>query len=215
MSIPRIRARMVSAGRYWQCQRSRPQRSAWHRGDSDDARQHIVASYTRVLPRKFLMKRLAVIITAICLVVPSVASARQYMGGHPKQTVIYGAFAISPTNHGDTFSGNNRTPNDWLVAHCFKAYESTARRNWAVEYYSGFSNPGCNRVASNGLAVLKVERWDSSDGTSGLYWTPVIEFDGASAPCYVDSYTHQPRMPWDAVDDLFRIHCPTTSFGRP
>jgi hypothetical protein len=149
------------------------------------------------------------------LAIPALASARQYLGGHPKETVIYGLYAFAPTSHGDEYQPSVRIPNNWLVAHCFTAYESTARYNWAIEYYSGGTNPACNSVASNGLTVLKIERWDFSDGTSGLYWTPVTAFDGASSSCYVASYKGQPRMPWSVVDDLFRMHCPSSQFGRP
>jgi hypothetical protein len=159
-------------------------------------------------------KLLAALSVAVLVAIPSLASARQRMGGQPKLTVLFGAYAIQPTNRGDTWVGGQNVPSRWVIQHCTTVFESTVRTNWAVEYATGYQGR-CRPVASNGLAVLKIERWSFSDGTSGLYWTPVTEFDGSSASCFVSSYKDQPRMPWDVVDDLFRIHCPTQAFGSP
>jgi hypothetical protein len=159
-------------------------------------------------------KLLAALGVAVMLAIPALASARQRMGGHPKMTAVFGAYAIEPTNHGDTWVGGQNVPSPWVIQHCTTAFESTVRTDWAVEYSTGYQGR-CSPVASNGLAVLKIERWNFSDGTSGLYWTPVTEFDGSSSSCFVHSYKGQPRMPWGVVDDLFRIHCPTQEFGSP
>jgi hypothetical protein len=160
------------------------------------------------------VKKLIVsLVVLTTLITPTIACARHRMGGHPKATVVYGVYEIGPGNHADVWK-NGWTPNEWLIEHCTNVFESTVRSNWAVEYtgYYGDTHGACSRVQSNGVAVLKIERWNFSDRTSGPYWTPVSEFD--EGPCFAESYPGQPRMPWGVVNDLFGVRCPTESFGN-
>ena len=164
---------------------------------------------TRVVRRTGLniCKRLIITLSVFMLALPAFASARLGLHGATKIAVVDGAYLNGP-------GAPSKPPTTWQVLHCLGGYRSTARANWADYYFTGYSYkggkyrtlPGCGPVESNGLTVLKVE-----DGS----WTPVTAFDAASAPCYVGSYRGEPRMPWGVVDDLFRIHCPTKSFGRP
>jgi hypothetical protein len=145
---------------------------------------------------------------AVILACAATASARRYLGGHEKETIVFGASVFGPGNrNGDRFNAGAYVPTRWETQHCLDAFESTTRFNWAVEYATYFANThrSCQRVQSNGVAVLKIEHWAFSDGTSGSYWTPVTEFDERA--CHAGHWPGQPEAPWGVVDDLFGINC--------
>jgi hypothetical protein len=155
-----------------------------------------------------MVKRVALLVVLGVLVVAPSALARRYLGGHQKEQAVFGAFAFGPGNrNGDRFDAGAYIPTRWETQHCLDAFQSTTRFNWAVEYATYYANThrACQRVQSNGVAVLKIERWSFSDGTSGEYWTPVTEFD--ESPCHAGHWPGQPTVPWGVVDDLFGINC--------
>ncbi len=142
----------------------------------------------------------ATLITVLAVVTAS-AIARSPLHGQTKINVIQDSESADAYFYPLT---------NWQILHCMGGYRSTVRRNWADWYFTGDHNGhyvhGCASVGFDGLTVAKQEQG---------FWTPVSEFDGASKPCYVGSYSGQPKMPWGVVDDLFRIRCPTNAFGRP
>jgi hypothetical protein len=150
-----------------------------------------------------MRKAVAVLTVLALLSLAAPALARTRLHGALKLAVVQGAYEQDGVN----------PPSNRQILNCMGGYRSTVRSNWADYYFTGgiitrgqyHNKPGCGSVASNGLAILKIE-----DGV----WTPVTEFSGGE-PCYVKSRPGQPKMPWGVVDDLFRIHCPTARFGSP
>jgi hypothetical protein len=141
-----------------------------------------------------IMLGVAAIVVALAL--SATASARSPLHGSLKIKIVRQTWHNPHvTNH--------------QILHCMGGYRSTARRNWADWYFTGYTNqaidPGCRAAAGDGLAIVKLEH--------GV-WTAVTENSGAR-PCYLKSYPGQPRIPWAVIDDLFRIHCPTNGFGSP
>lgn len=143
------------------------------------------------------LRRAIVAAVAICAVLAIAATAAA-------RTPLHGGLKIRVVRQSDH---NAQVPSNWQILHCLGGYRSTARRDWADYYFTGYHgnhlDTGCRSAASNGLEIAKLEHGR---------WTAVTGFDGAAAPCYVKSYPGQPRMPWAVVDDLFRIHCPTHKF---
>ncbi len=150
------------------------------------------------------MKLRSIAVVAVVAAVGILALAEVAAARSP----LHGALKIKIVQETDT--GAYHRPSKWQILHCLGGYRSTVRRDWADYYFTGYTgnhfDPGCRSAGTNGLEVVKLEAG---------FWTDVVGFDVSSKPCYVRSNPGQPKMPWGAVDDLFRIHCPTNAFGSP
>jgi hypothetical protein len=161
------------------------------------------------------MKRLLVILVAAAafLVVPAGASARQRMGGAPKESAVFGFYAIGVTNHGDVWEGTGNEPSRAVEEKCFSAFESTVNNNWAVVYPTNGTKPQCRATAADGVTIENLEGW-TTNGRSMQYWTPTVAFDEDPCGASRGAYKGEPSTPRAVIDDLFGIRCPTERFGN-
>lgn len=145
------------------------------------------------------MRKLAVVCAlASALAVPAVAQGGIHAGGRVK-------LAIVGNSYYDATNGQGFQPTHWQIYNCTAAYTSSVRWNWAAWIYTGGKRKSCLDLLSEphfptGIEFMKIEQ---------NYWHNVMAVRPGN-PCFEQSASGQPTVPWGVIDDLLNgVDCPS------